>query len=357
MVRDIETERKLRMLNWLEIQKRIGYKKIKLYMFQVNKTTQNEIIQKGRSLDLDLELVDYRFDVDFLCAYQISLVEEKPVSTIRQQLLSECKAFASVYFDPVIEAVVNSHEIVTTNDCLTNFKYEYEFMSNYDFDEIIFPRVFATNDYQNRSSVATCNDDALKKPLDYNIYKFARRLVDQFGSNVASFHFEHVLFLDNFDESFIDRLVAANGESKKVEYTYYKNQKKVKFTVNNEVDAAKIDFIKKNRELAKCLSEKINKSGKFDPLWNSAYAINFNNRLGKSLFVSNLTELFSQHITELVKPKSKMIRIPIDIGFCSHFRENIGFFFDHREFDLDFIFSSHFQFDIEYLNFLKDLIP
>lgn len=342
MVRDIEDYRLNRMLNWLSIQKRIGYNKIKLYLYRVNKKVEDILVDYGRELDLDLDLVDYRFDHDFLCKHQIALITQDAESSVRKYLLTQCTDFIKIYFDPTRDEVVNSHEIVNTNACLTNFKYEYEFMTNYDFDEILFPRVHMLNDYSNHS--LDCKEN---KPLEYNIYKYARQMVEKHGSHACSFQFRHVLFLDNFNQRFLDDVLSK--ETGNVKYTYHKHQGTTIFRITDK-DKSEIEFIGKSRELVKCLNSRIKERSKFDEIWNSAYAINFSFRLGKSLFVSKLTELYTQHRIDL-KASSDCAEyiVPISEGISSHFREQIEYFFTGQLYDF-----AQFILDVEYYRFLAN---
>lgn len=202
MVREIESERFNRMLNWLEIQKRIGYQKIRMYMYRVSANVTRLLGIKAKSIDLDLEMIEYKFDFEVLCKYYIELEADRPNSTIRQHLVRQCRDYTSEFMDPTQDDVVNSHEQVCTNACMTHFKYGYEFMTNYDFDEILFPRKFKTNDYTIKSD--SCRPD--KKQLQYDIYQYATELVKTYGTNIGSFQFEHVLFFDGIDENFLKKV-------------------------------------------------------------------------------------------------------------------------------------------------------
>ena len=38
--------------------------------------------------------------------------------------------------------------MINTNDCYMKFRHEYEYVTNYDIDEIIFPRLHSTNSFE-----------------------------------------------------------------------------------------------------------------------------------------------------------------------------------------------------------------
>lgn len=337
MVRGIEDERLSRMLNWLEFQKRFGYQKIKLYLFQVSDQVERVLTEHGENLGLSLDLVDYRFSYESLCRHQISLYEENRNSSLRKSLLDACTNFVSYYFDPRKDTVVNSHEKVCTNDCLSNFKYEYEFMTNFDFDELLLPRKIMINNYS--ALIKESNTS------NYDIYEYASDLVRKYGSNIASFRFEHVLFLDHFDYEFLKNVFSKLSQ---VIYKYYKNQETLQFRIQIE-DELLIGFLRESQQLVLSLNETIWKKSKIDEIWNRPYAINLQNRLGKSLFVSKWTEMCNQHTIEYRSGDSEEKVLPLVDGFSSHFRELIEGFFTGALMDF-----NRFLLDLEYYKFLAN---
>lgn len=290
-----------------------------------------------------LDLVDYKFGNEVLCQYPIGLLRQKAKSSLRKRLLDECVEYASVFFDANKEEVINSHESVCTNDCLTSFKYEYEFMTNFDFDELLFPRRIDTNNYSTLLAPST-----FAQPISYDIYEYSRGLVDAYGSHACGFHFEHVMFVDNFNYTFIQQAIS---RSQFVYYRYHnKNQFVLRFKLL-ESDEPMILFLEKSQPMLVALNETVwTSQKKLDDIWKTPFAIRFNVRFGKSLFVSQLTELYTQHSVLYISNRDakEMITVPLSQGFSSHFREKIEGFFDGKKINF-----NNFIVDLEYYQFLR----
>lgn len=127
----------------------------------------------------------------------------------------------------------------------------------------------------------------------------------------------------------------------------YKNNKHVSFTISKS-NSEQIDYMRNRQKLISCLNETIRRNAKFDSIWNSVYAANFNMRLGKSLFVSNQTEMATQHRIHLFSNNEAIEKIvPRQVGYSSHIRELIEGFFTSNQFLFD-----QFHFDLEFYEFL-----
>lgn len=340
MVRELDQIRLKRMLNWLEIQKRIGFRKIKMYFYRVSHKAEEVIRKKYNDL---VEIVNYSFDEKHLCAYYYKLHNANISSNLSKDLLDNCVKYLEVFFDGKLDDVVNSHEKICLNDCLTNFKYQYEFMTNYDFDEFIFPRKFKTTDYVRFDNKTDKCESVKSNKYDYNIYDYAKRLVDKYGANAAIFDFQHVLFMENFNKNFLKNLFE---NEKTVEYQH--KDKRLTFIVD-DLSRDLIETMKKQQGLVDCLNKSILERDLFDYRWNSPYGINFNFRLGKSLFVSELTELYNQHNADLLKENGLHVSIPRDQGYCNHYREDYDWFFDYAS----NYHSDQIHFDLEFYQFLS----
>lgn len=262
-------------------------------------------------------------------------------------LLKSCQNLIETFFDQKNENTLNAHELVCTNDCVTNLKYSYEFITNFDLDEFIFPRFHNTTDYS--SNEFDCKRKAMK---NYNIYEYASNLLNLYGSNVSAFHFEHVLFLDHMDEHFLQKIFSyqtTNRTKFRKETFAYKNLASMNIVIQNK-DMSLIQFIRDKKDLIDCLNRTIHGEGKLETFWNRVYGIHMNNRLGKSIFISNRTELVNQHIPIRANVIRRHLNVPLSLGFSSHFREDISGFmltFDQIPFQL-------FYFDMEFYEFLAN---
>ena len=80
--------------------------------------------------------------------------------------------------------VDNSHERLQSNDCLMKYRYEYQYVTNYDIDEFILPRK-VTNKNKNKIE-CKANQTRLvghEKNTDYSIYEFAKDLGREYGED------------------------------------------------------------------------------------------------------------------------------------------------------------------------------
>ena len=86
------------------------------------------------------------------------------------------------------------------NDCYLNYKYEYELLTNYDIDEIIFPR-FNFMDNLKKFELFDCAGEIQNFKLKYNLYNYGINLLNIFGRvNIACLMFKHVGLLQNGPE-------------------------------------------------------------------------------------------------------------------------------------------------------------
>lgn len=333
MMYDVEGPTLNKLFDWIEIQSKIGVDRFRFYTFRVSDDSVLKIREKYSD---SVEIIPYSLSRDVLCSFDGNLDPQ-----VADYLYENCLKLFSIYFDNSRNGVFNAHEKVCTNDCLLRFKYDYEFTTNYDFDELIFPRKLATNDYD-----AFADSNATS--VNFNLYEYALRLKQKFGQNIAVFRFEHVLFMHNDHERFLDQLFGLeNGKTSSVSYDYMNRNKFVHFNVD-DASFRSINTLKRVQPYVKRLNESITSQAQVSPVWNSIYAIYMKQRLGKSIYDTNLTEIYNQHNADVLAPNSKNLNVPTEDGFASHFRNNIdGFFADQT-----YSFEGGFYFDIEYYEFL-----
>lgn len=271
-----------------------------------------------------------------------------------QRYLNEtCTQAYQIFFDDSKFETVNSMEKVCDNDCFLTYKYTHEFVTDYDFDEIIFPRKFTTDDlssFDAGTSRGTFNCTTARSNFDtndYNLYTYVQRLKEEYGQNVGCFRFEHVLFIDNFDRGWIDNVLENYGPQWTFEYRYQNNS--IFFSKDN----GHLAYMRKAQRLSmivKCLNESMSDRGRLDVLWNNLYAYMVNTRDGKSIYDTNLVELINQHEVELLTNDAVKVHVDLEFGFSGHFREFIKDFFTFKTFPL-----TYFRFDIEYYYFITNL--
>lgn len=346
MVHDLNDVRFARMKNWLTIQKNIGIDRVKFYFAQ-NYNHFKDILNK--EFNEYVEIVDYRLDFDFICQFHIELKRNNKYSPIFDMLLNNCKTFYNIFFNTSITSMRNAHEKLCTNDCLLNFKYEYEFTTNYDFDEFIFPRKFPSNNYTyfNSQSTNDCKNSLTQFSFNYSMYEYAMRLTQTYGPNVGFFHFENVMFLTVPENVwFIEKLLSPVQERIKLRVSSG-NEATFKISPRN---FKQIDEIFQLQMLVECLNVTITEKNRFDSIWNVPYAILINYRWGKSLYNTNLTITYNQHHSDYLESSGRRVFVSIDDGYVAHFRENFGSFLNGECYSF-----SYFRFDLEYYQFLAYL--
>jgi hypothetical protein len=279
MVTKLDTNNRLKKItDWIDMMNSIGYSKIKLYLHNISKSTKDVLIEKQKTFENGfLDLISYSTSFDELCKYSISKLNETPDSKLYQFLYSNCKSSFEKHFRMSDLMIYNSHERMTSNECLQSFRYEYEFITNYDFDEIIFPRLYNTDIFNyarldNLNENKLINSGELKK---YQIYDYAKKLQNKYGSQVAFFHHDHVLFLCNFD-NFINQVYnfTFNRNISNQEIIYANYGRLVKFSIKDELH---LNQLKKIIKVVNYLNKTFFKS-KYHSKWNNLYASKMNMR-------------------------------------------------------------------------------
>lgn len=360
MVNNLDQHKLQKLNNWLKIQKEIGFNKIKLYFHLVPKNITEKLLNDHKDF---IQIVEHKTNFSHVCQWHFRKYKEQPWSRDYNETYAYCRKSFRKYFEVDDYFIKNTHERVCTNDCLMNFKYAYEYVSNYDFDEFIFPRNFKKNYHLSLDSGAgqSCNNiyKSVQKnaPKEYNIYKYVKRLTKLYGNNVAYFLFENVLFFNDF-ELIKEKISEVDGLFKQVDYnissdldsniTYHFNNASILFTIDRKNDLKFLRSIPEFQHYVNCLNKTIRENEFFNYKWNNPYATVVNNRKGKSIYNTEHTESYNQHFADNIMSKSKKKIVPLEMGFVNHFRD------DDLRVNATYPFS-YVVFDIEYYNFLYKL--
>jgi hypothetical protein len=357
-MRDIEGPRLQQFFNWVKIQQSIGISKFRFYFLRISEDSEREIRAK---LDTSIfEIIEHKLDEEFVCQpYRNYLaLSDDSNRHFATYMLENCHNHHSVFFNWSIDpGVLSANEKVCTNDCLLHFKHEFEFTTNYDFDEIIFPRKLNVDDYEPfLDEVKDKNSDCSNERVNqnkYSLYDYAIRLSKLLGNgkSVAMLKFENgVVFPDPDSYSKMFAKIFASCKNKtEMSVDFEMNGKKLSLVIRQN-DYAYIEKIEGFQNYLKCLNDTIIQRGLFPPRLNSPYAIIVNNRLGKSIYNTDLTEFYNQHNADFFSANSLSINVPINYGFVSHFREYSDDFLVNQSYGF-----SYFRFDLEYYNFLAYL--
>jgi hypothetical protein len=340
LMRCLNQQRLGQLLDWLSIQKLIGVDKIRMYFYDVDQNVETDIFHRHNK-DF-IQIVYYPTSFNKVCAKRIRDYDLQPANPVYKQLLIDCERTFDRHFNFSRGYTSNSHERINTNDCYTNFQYEYEYVTNYDFDEIIFPRSYDTRFSIGVSRFVNCLNQT-NKQLQYDksvmnhksIYDYADILFRKYGKSVTpSLFFAHVIFMPDFDTLQLKKVFFSNRTCT-LELVHDSNQ--------THFELFNAEFKK-----AKCISK--------EPL---SIAYNFKRLIsgklghddrGKSIFNTDLTEAINQHY---VTNKKKWfgvsrIKVPLNLGYVSHMRENPERISCNEKMQIDSFFI-----DYEYFIFIK----
>jgi hypothetical protein len=234
------------------------------------------------------------------------------------------------------------------NDCLYSFKYEYEYLANYDFDELIFPR----RQLNTQESIKCFSNDSDR---DLSLYSYADNLFQYFGRyTTASLKFEQDMYSEiksNILKFIGDILISHEKRIIRLNMTenYYVDYeiKKTHFHLNyiNELKNLFKTFSKCFLEPRKSL---FNDSSFIK--WRKPFAFLMDIRDGKSIFNTEYTIAINQHFSFSNLFATKTQKIPIEMGYSSHIRDHIEGFFNKQKSPI-----TYFILDMEYYKFITDL--
>ena len=332
LVRDLEGNRFKNLLNWLELQFKIEMKQITLYFFKPNEQVKKYLVEKYPNKRVII--VDYKTSKNDICKYEMSLNLN---STINRVLFDICEKSFNKHFTMSRGYVLYGHERINDNDCFMHYKYEYEYVTNFDFDDLVFPRYYNTNDF-------ALNDSCTKNKSisNYSIYDYAKRLFNKYGSKASCLLFKHVLFITIDQKLFIESIKLKNET-----ITLENNHNGLRHMFFN-VSAENYKYLNYLLDAYKAYSCLNITNNKFTMEWNNPFGVVFDKRSGKSIFHTGNTEGVMQHFTYNSVHGTRIVDVPIIDGFTGHYRESIWFFFQNHYQSIE-----NFFIDIEYYKFLS----
>jgi hypothetical protein len=288
-----------------------------------------------------------------ICEYQSRMNKTNSKSIWTIYLLNQCRNLFDTYFGNHWPAF-HAQESVATNDCFTSFKYSYEFVTNYDFDEFIFPRKFTpTHDLTYTvNAQLNCINNSITLPFlsSYDLYNYTLELMrTRANETVGSLHFEHMLFFDTIPENVSQNL--ANNDVRKIQFEYKKDLR-FYLSLNSVEDFSLANYFVNTKSLVECLNKTIRASGKVkndEKIWNRVYTVWMDRRKGKSIYNTNYTEFINQHFADLTSGNGVIFNVPVDRGYASHFRDDLNYQFFHSQ---TYKLSKHFRIDLEFYYFL-----
>ena len=347
LVRDLNEARTKKILNWINMQREIGIEEIRLYIFNVTNDVIS-IIQNYYTSNF-VKIIYHGTKLDEVCKKELERYKANPESVLFKKIYNNCSKLHEIQFDTSNDLILNAHERINTNDCFYNFKYEYEYVTNYDFDEIILPRNIKS--YKELK----CDNSILEvKNHNYNIYDFADKLFNSYGKFItSSISFENVVFLPNNInfENFIVRLDENNNYPTSISFQGNANKSLI-YKINSYSQFTYSKSLVENSKLYKCLKYRykgVLNYSEIDDRFINGIASMINTREGKSIFNTDNTNGLNQHY-DSNKRLSIRRKVPLDIGYTCHFRDVIDGFINNQIYPIDY-----FLVDIEYILFLINL--
>jgi hypothetical protein len=300
---------------------------IKMYIYRHHSLVDLNLMRNYKFLSVvHHDAVHHR-----VCQLEIYNLKRAPNSELFKYSYDQCMLGFRKFFQIIEVARVKAiHDKLNTNDCYINFRHLYEIVTNYDYDEFIWPRVSMLGQLQTVYDNMTGDLKSMcgyRPPRVLDAYDYESSLLKR-HSNTGSLRLEHVAMIDfsvNLDQFFndLEQAISNNvnmGSNMRI-ISYKESGYDVKFTVaDSELAYAKqlVQYYK----IVRKMSEYLAKVSKLRKNLNRAVALYAPVRLGKSIFDTDRCDLINAHGAET--PKSTSLQVTF--GFVSHFREFYGGF-------------------------------
>ena len=319
-IRGVDAISLKRLTEWLLIQREFGYAHIKLYFLDahaVDRIDVQELLQTSNA-DFRVDLVKYPTSVDDNCGW---------MQNVSTTIYSECESLVTDRIRRV-NSMQHIHEKLCTNDCYFKLRHSYAYVTNFDFDELLFPRQMKVDEYAPFFDDVNNSSSCLQRrtpTVKHNIYEYAERLITKYEREskpvrVAAMHFDHFLAIPTKSRSGKHELdVLDMNEHGEIRLRL--NGRLVTATINTNEDVASVLTYKRVVALTQCLLNRTRISS-FDLLWTSPFMLRVEGRYGKTLFATDYTEMLNQHGPHAMAPNSQLKFVPLEDGFSSHYRKS-----------------------------------
>jgi hypothetical protein len=325
-----------KILTWMGFQKQFGISKVIIHDANQNSLFHDQLYSTfDRSF---LEIRPYKIEYEAICD-QLFLDHYKRTNLLLYTLLKDnCEdAYYKFFSNPIANAGNRwKHQKINANDCYTHFKYTYELVSLYDFDELIYPRNFVTNS----SSITefSCHhvNGFCKFQQQLTLYDYVKNVVRQSGRRTkwSSVYFLNAIYLNLLDyhvENFFKNLknltsskynvVSAKPESTRIQLLFTsKNGHYFKILPN---DMEHVRNLIRLYDKLKCVYGNFN--GNLKNLDNEFKRFLFvitggNHRMGKSVHNTDNVDAIFTHYATKTKHGAHSLKVSPNYGLLSHFR-------------------------------------
>ncbi len=350
---------RMKINNWIDMQKKFGIDYIQVYVEDIANDMVDRLSTKYEKF---LNFVPHSRNYSAICGrFQIKQNKE-PKSSLFLRLLKICnstyeKIFLNTSFDSYI------YELTNMNDCLLNYKYTYELLSNYDIDEIIFPRNYKMDEhhseYHSILYSPSCNQDIRVFNQNYHIYNYSIKLFNEYNiRTTACLKFSYVEFLSHTESlgNFLNRLddFVVNRKIGKIAYIDNQRQVTINFVLTDFDFLPAYDILEFHKKIS-CYLKKDKIKIKIADEFQRHLAIDLPNESGKSIINTKLAETlnFDKFCETYSSSSSGMQQVNSNKGFVSHFHKEIHEILNDN--DSDFYPFSRVVSDTEFSVFINNL--
>ena len=152
---------------------------------------------------------------------------------------------------------------------------------------------------------------------------------------IAAYYFQPYLLLPNY-KKLIESIISNMPE--------LKYQSRNEFICFNASDTDYLKTVQQNIQQAMFLNKTLwNPKTTLINKWNNLYMLKLLNRVGKSIVITNYTELFTFHEANTISPNTRIADVQENDGFYAHFRDSINTKLQNQTVPLQF-----FRVDFEY---------
>ena len=338
-----------KILNWLDYQKSVGIDKIIIYDSDKAKILQNAI-----ALRFNKEFVDvrsYYIEYDNICDIRrLNTFRQEEVS--KYQLMKDyCEDLFHTRFEDPINTPLNrwKHQKLSCNDCYTSFEHVYEFVSYYDFDEIIYPRKSNLDAYSNiNTNKILCDETSVcqltkSQKTSFNLYEFTKDLINRRYTSEEPFialYFPNAFYLE--ENHYVQQLISDLNKIITNKTFFEKKQKSntmlihFKFAQNNghkfiitPEDYSHIESICNTYKIMSCIynnfNDRINNSLVHRTFKRFMYFISKNDhQLGKLIHFTDNVYALHTHYPLFHSPGSNRYNLDARDAVLMHFRSDLN---------------------------------
>jgi hypothetical protein len=347
-----DNQRLKSMTNFLNLQYSVSMGNIRIYIKRQRSNTDfllTEIFNDPRKFTL----IHYPLSYAELCKKPIEFIENHPNSKAYDHMYKQCRLAYKLYFQAlVVPGTWNMHEVITSNDCYINFRYLYEFVTNFDFDELIIPHRSRMGDKQTYYHKMDANNVSMchAEPVKFDIYNYSSHLFQRYSANnVGAILLSHVVmvpFVDDLNQFFITLdLYLKNHSSIGFNESISVQYRSIELFIRNEEDVDYARDLIRLYSLVKYLNDEyIGKSSEVSHNFNRAVAIHMPIRLGKAIFNTDFCEVLNVHGPDFNRGNTTEVN-NMDL---LHFREDVDSFTNqYYQLSIKSIFV-----DMEYYHFI-----